>query len=267
VRERARAVIFCGIAAALFAAPAARADAKSEARDAVRRGLQAFARGDAAAALAEYEHAEQLVPDANLPYRYAAEALAALERWDEAIASLERYLAIRPDVSDADAVRARIIELRERSARAKKEGTPRAPSPTATTDGSTPAASPAPAPAATRANEAPPARADGVRRTWSYVALGTGGAVIAATALLDAVALGGTVHAFHQAVDRGDPSAVDEKRSADRQRTIYLVTYVAGAAFTAVGAILLLWPSKPTAPAVTGWLDPRGGGVSYAAPF
>lgn len=85
---------------------------EDEAREAVKRGFAAFARGDAEAALVEYQRAEQLVPEANLPYRYAAEALVKLGRTEEAIASLEKYLALKPDVSDATTTRALIDTLR-----------------------------------------------------------------------------------------------------------------------------------------------------------
>src|SRR5262249_10283078 len=106
--------IGAALACALLVTAPARADDKSEAREAVKRGLQAFSRGDAQAAIAEYELAQRIVPDANLPYRYSAEAYARLERWPEAIKNFERYLALKPDVSDADEVRARIEEIRSK---------------------------------------------------------------------------------------------------------------------------------------------------------
>lgn len=94
------------------APPPSQPTREDEAREAVKRGFAAFARGDAEAALVEYQRAEQLVPEANLPYRYAAEALVKLGRTEEAIASLEKYLALKPDVSDATATRALIDTLR-----------------------------------------------------------------------------------------------------------------------------------------------------------
>ena len=80
----------------LVAHPIAAADENS-ARDAVRRGMAAFARGDAQAALLEYEAAKQLAPDANAPYLFAAEALAALGRWPDVVANLEEYLRKNPN--------------------------------------------------------------------------------------------------------------------------------------------------------------------------
>lgn len=82
------------------------------AREAMRRGIAAFARGDAAAALAEYETAERLAPNANVPYRFAAQASAALERWHDVVTNLEQYLAKKPTVSDAAATRARIAAVK-----------------------------------------------------------------------------------------------------------------------------------------------------------
>jgi tetratricopeptide (TPR) repeat protein len=78
----------------------------------MRRGVAAFGQGDAARALEANEEAKRLVPQANLPYLYAAEALVKLERYPEAIASFEEYIAKKPDVSDAAEVRERIAKLR-----------------------------------------------------------------------------------------------------------------------------------------------------------
>jgi tetratricopeptide (TPR) repeat protein len=80
----------------------------------MKRGVAALAAGDPERALTEYKHAQELAPDANQPHRYAAEALVLLRRYAEACDSFERYLEINPNVSDADAVRARIGELRSR---------------------------------------------------------------------------------------------------------------------------------------------------------
>jgi tetratricopeptide (TPR) repeat protein len=93
-------------------------EAEIEAKAAMKRGIAAFAKRDAETALAEYRTAERLVPDANLPHRYAAEALVELERYEEAIQEYETYLRIKPDVSDAAEVKQRMEK-----ARAKLDGT------------------------------------------------------------------------------------------------------------------------------------------------
>ncbi len=117
-----------GVAGALLAvalaAPGARADdaapakptpkAIEEAEHAMERGVAAMDHGDPEAALAEYRRAESLLPDANLPYRFAGEALEALKRWPEAIASYDTYLRIKADVKDAQAIRDRIADIRAR---------------------------------------------------------------------------------------------------------------------------------------------------------
>jgi tetratricopeptide (TPR) repeat protein len=120
-----RVALILPVVAALFGAPlearaqpgdasgASVAD-RQEAARAVKRGLAALAEGDAERALSEYQRAQAIVPDANLPHLYAAEALGVLGRHHEAVESLERYLALKPDVSDAAEVRAKIIELRAR---------------------------------------------------------------------------------------------------------------------------------------------------------
>lgn len=98
---------------------------EDEARTAVKRGLVLAARGSPAEALVQYERAKELVPDANLPYRYAAQVLVELGRIDEAITNLEKYLEIDPRVADAEAVGARIAELRSRlSGKASVVSTP-----------------------------------------------------------------------------------------------------------------------------------------------
>jgi hypothetical protein len=90
---------------------------ESEARAAMQTGITLFGRGDAEGALREYERAKKLVPKANLPYRYAAEALVALGRPREAIDHFRGYLDKNPNVSDAEAVRRRIAELEEKLTR------------------------------------------------------------------------------------------------------------------------------------------------------
>ncbi len=104
------------------ATPAARPQpppAVEQARAIAKEGLAALARGEAETALANFIEAARLVPEANLPHRYAAEAFVALGRDKEAVESYERYLSIRPDVSDVKDVLARIAEAKARIAEAK----------------------------------------------------------------------------------------------------------------------------------------------------
>jgi tetratricopeptide (TPR) repeat protein len=83
-----------------------------EARAAMRRGASALEEGDGEAALAEYETAKRLAPQANAPWFFAGEALERLGRFREAVASFEGYLAKDPTVSDAAKVQARIDRIR-----------------------------------------------------------------------------------------------------------------------------------------------------------
>jgi tetratricopeptide (TPR) repeat protein len=85
---------------------------ENAAREALRRGMAAYARGDAEGALAEYETAKRLAPLANAPYQFAAQALESLGRWPEVVANLEQYLAKNPNVSNAGQIRARIAKVR-----------------------------------------------------------------------------------------------------------------------------------------------------------
>lgn len=109
---RARTIAVMLAIALVATATTARADDDEDARAAMRRGVAAFGRGEAETALEEYETAKRLVPHANAPYLYAAEALVALARYKEAVDNLERYLAKSPDVSDADDVRSRIARIK-----------------------------------------------------------------------------------------------------------------------------------------------------------
>ncbi len=88
-------------------------DPIADATRSMEQGVDAAARGDHESALSSYRHAALLVPHANLPHRYAGESLAALGRRAEAIASYERYLAIKPDVSDRAEIESRIAALGE----------------------------------------------------------------------------------------------------------------------------------------------------------
>jgi hypothetical protein len=107
-----RALFWILIAIAARSAMAAVPDAEVVALDAVKRGIKAREHGDLAGALVAFQEAQRRVPEANLPYRYAAEVLEALGRYEEAVASYERYLAVKSDVSDAPSVRARVQHLR-----------------------------------------------------------------------------------------------------------------------------------------------------------
>lgn len=105
----------CGVAAALAIAAwsqPAHADDEEAARAAMLRGVAAFGRGQAEAALAEYEAAKKLAPNANAPYRYAAQALVGLGRHSEAVENLEAYLKKNASVSDAQEVRDKIAKIK-----------------------------------------------------------------------------------------------------------------------------------------------------------
>jgi tetratricopeptide (TPR) repeat protein len=110
--SRARTLANIVVCAFVLHAGAAHAGDEDDARAAMRRGVAAFGRGEAEVALVEYDTAKRLVPDANAPYRYAAEALGSLGRWPEAVTNLETYLAKNPGVRDAAEVRERITKIR-----------------------------------------------------------------------------------------------------------------------------------------------------------
>ena len=87
---------------------------EGQAQKAMVRGMDALARGDATAALAEFQQAQTLAPGAPVPHRYAGKALEALGRWAEAITSYQTYLRIRPTSKDATEIRTRIDDIRNK---------------------------------------------------------------------------------------------------------------------------------------------------------
>jgi len=85
---------------------------REDAQRAMEAGVAASQRGEHEAALERFQAAQRLLPEANLPWRFAAESLEALGRWEEAVESYEAYLRVRPNVKDAAKIRERIDDLR-----------------------------------------------------------------------------------------------------------------------------------------------------------
>lgn len=280
LRSRRLARLVAAVAIALAPATAA-ADAaeEAEAREAMQRGIALFGKGDAEGAIREYERAMQLVPTANVPYRYSAEAKASLGRLREAIADLEAYLAKNPQVSDAAAVRARIAELEARATRGELALS-------ATVDGATARVDDAPAVAlpvdlalaagehvvvvekggyftvrqsvtivsgkrdrlvvaiSPRPAPPPPApRAAAPASPWPTVGLAgvaVGGAALAVGGILDVTALGDRFDAVDRAANSGDPRLTEIQDDARTLRTVVQITYGAGLAVVIAGAALYL---------------------------
>lgn len=109
-------LVALAVTPAVLAAPDAKPPAgraiQEQARTEMKAGVSAAEAGEHESALGHFKKAIELVPEANLPHRYAARSLEALARWDEAIAEHEEYLRVKPDVSDAGTVRDRIEEIR-----------------------------------------------------------------------------------------------------------------------------------------------------------
>lgn len=265
------------------------ADSEQEARSAMRRGVAAFGRGDAEKALEEYESAKRLVPNANAPYLYAAEALMALARWEEAVRNLEGYLAKSPAVSDRDDVRTRIARIRAEHYPGRVTIAADVAEATVTFDGEsrgtarTLEARPgrhrvelrAPAHETVvqevdvvgdrevaltfalpeeRRTEAPPtapsSSAASPWRTAGWITAGAGATVLLVTTVVDAAVLGPKIDDYRAAADRGDPSARELHDDATGLRSLAIAGYVTGAVVTAAGLGLALFaPRSSQAPA------------------
>ena len=253
------------------------ASTEAEAQAAMERGIAAFGKGDAATALFEYERAMRLVPRANLPYRYAAEALLQLERPRAAIEHLEKYLAMNPQVSDASTVRARIDSLR-------RERLPsllrlRAPDPGSQVRVDRGALQTLPLDVELTPGEhtltvehagrlptterihvvggrteervlaigAPvpekdptPEPASSALLVGSFVTLGAGLLTLGTSAVLDATLLEAKISDLAAASKRGEPNLLALKNDATSARTGVVAGYVAGSILTVAGGVLML---------------------------
>jgi len=279
---------------------AARADepvaAEAEAREAMQTGITRFGRGDAAGALEAYERAKKLVPAANLPYRYAAEALAALGRPREAMENLRTYLEKNPSVSDASVVRARIADLEAKLSRGDLGVRATVAGAQLSIDGGEPRALPLEVtllagehtvvvtregyarleqkvlvsagqhadlvlslvPVSPAARPAPTEAS--VPTVWpavGVVGLGAGGAGLVVAAVLDAT-LGAKLSELDRAALAGDPRAGEIQSEAAGLRTATQVAYVASVVTVLAGAAVLVFAPHRLARPATG---------AAAAPF
>jgi tetratricopeptide (TPR) repeat protein len=289
----------------LLIAGSARADDDEDARAAMRRGVAAFGRGEAEKALEEYETAKRLVPHANAPYLYAAEALVALARYREAVDNLERYLAKSPDVSDADDVRRRIARIKAEHYPGRVQIVSNMPDATVELDGELRGKvrevelSPgrhhfelrAPSRAIvsqevdvvgdrdatlvfsfveeprTEAPSAPPPSpaAASPWRTVGWVGAGVGATTLLVTLLVDVAALGPKVSEYRAAADRGDPGARGLREDAVGLRTGTIVGYVTGGIVTGAGLGIVLFGPRSPTVAVAPWASQTAAGISLGS--
>jgi tetratricopeptide (TPR) repeat protein len=269
--------------------------------EAMRRGIAAFARGNSSAALAEYVAAEKLVPEANAPYRYAAEALLALGRYQEAIEALRRYLSLRPTVSDAEMVRRQIAEIAAAhlpgtlAVHGSPEGAAIFVDDSASSAGTVPTELTLTAGGhrlrarrsgyddsvvyvrvigekATDVTFAMrPARPGIPLREWGWITVAAGGVFVVGALVMDAGPLGHTINEFHTAAASGDPSAESLKSRAEVLKGVALAGYILGGVGVAGGLGMVLLSGKgkkdarpPAGVAWAPWITMDGAGVSAA---
>jgi len=90
-----------------------------------------------------------------------------------------------------------------------------------------------------------PKPASSTWRTVGIIGAGTGAAVLVASIIVDAAALGPKIEDYRSAADRGDVSARELRDDVDRLQSVVLVGYVAGGLLTAGGvALSFLAPSS-----------------------
>jgi tetratricopeptide (TPR) repeat protein len=97
--------------AVLLVSRIASASPEEDAQTLMQKGVRAALAEEYLEAIECYSRAASLVPSANLPHRYKGEALEKLQRWEEALASYQEYLRIKPGVRDADSIRQRMDEI------------------------------------------------------------------------------------------------------------------------------------------------------------
>jgi tetratricopeptide (TPR) repeat protein len=270
---------------------------EDEARAAMRRGLAAFARRDAETALVEYKKAIALVPDANLPHRYAAEALTELERYEDAIAEYEKYLAIKPDVSDANDVRARIETVRRKISGSVALTSSPGGADVFVDDGPTRAGVTPIAKLELRRGPhkivvklagrkdvvltptvkggetlalacdfAEPSASQLLREeprsrpVIGWIFLGAGATVLATSAILDATVLSSAYDDWNNKRKAGDPGALDKKHEVTTLQIAIGSGYIVGAVAAIVGGTILLWPRSSSRAGIT--ITPTLGGIS-----
>jgi tetratricopeptide (TPR) repeat protein len=295
-------VMAAGMLASTAAHAASPAD-EASARDAMKRGIAAFARGDAATALELYQEAEKAVPEANGPYRYAAEALFKLNRYAEAIESLEKYLALRPNVSDAGEVHARIAEIRAEHLPGKAEVSSTPPGALLFVDDATSSAGAAPreltldpGPHSIRGES--PGYADAVVKmrivgsvttdvaltltpvsrpsqglsltTWGWMTAATGAALLVGALVVDTTLLGPAISDFRAAAQTGASNAESLQSKASTFRAVAIGGYALGAAGAVAGTTMIVLgnrgsPARSVAWGV--WGAAGSGGVAVRAPW
>jgi tetratricopeptide (TPR) repeat protein len=186
------------IAAALVAmlgGPAS-ADTNDAARMLLDSGVEKFNAGSYVEARTIFEHARELAPDKANPYRWLGLTDARLGRCEEAVAELDKFLAMVP-ASDGRVREASLArDLCKRQLEASHPPPPPAPvheapppEPTPAVTPSPPVVEPAPAVAAPSVATAPPPHK---KRPYWIIGVAVGGAVVVAGAIVLGVVLSGS---------------------------------------------------------------------------
>lgn len=194
---------------------------KELARKHYELGEQLYRTSNYPAALAEFEKAYQLVPKPALLFNIARtyEVLAELEK---AVASYESYLQQAPAAENADLVRARLANLKQRLAQGKEDKQDKQDKPP-----------PAPQPVE------PPSR---WKRTAGWVTLGVGVASLG-TGIAFGVLAKKKADEYESGADGSKLyyELQDIDRDGKRFNNIAIATLVAGGVLAAAGAGLVVW--------------------------
>lgn len=268
-----RAVAIVALVCLAAASAHALSDEEERAKAHFLAGQSYYDQASYADALREFAEAYRISQRPALLYNIAR-CHEALERWDDAIAMLERYLAAAPDAPDRPAIEARIAHLNARKAEALRR--PRRP-----TEPRAPSRPPAPAPAtaaeaatSSAAAAAPPPPAPRHRR-WAWIVGGLGLGALAAAVGTGAASQNAYNDLSSRCPDgRCDPAVVSGAQARiDRGHALALATDVlwpVGAAALAAGVVLVFVEGR-AAPRrrarLAPFVGPTGGGLAVARDF
>ncbi len=249
--------------------PALAAPPLEEAQAEMELGVELAGRGRYEEALEHYRRAQRIIPQANLPWRYAAEAHEKLAQWQEAVDAYRRYLAIKPDARDAADVKARIARIEDEHLVARLSVITTPGGAEVFVDGRLEGVTPRTIVLDAGAHTVrlhhvrhvdvdlsivtAGGRTTTIERTLvqrsapspiAPIAVATGATLLTAALATDVILLADAKRDFDRARNSGDRSALAESERVDVLNALVLGGYAVGAVLTFAGLGLFLLPTK-----------------------